>query len=240
VLEGFDNTPQKVSGSEQRPAADWHMITRDGTPRCFVAGLVIGWFFPSVVRAGLLSSCRVMLGPPEGGRGGRESFKKLAVSAVGSLSISINPAHVLGSFRKLAVCAVGLSCCISSASEWRGERDAAGLSPVVGGDLWERTRRPDSVEPMPCNELGLRDVRTVFSAVRGIDDGPLQRIFLKLMMGLNPYVMAKRSTHSGPSTKVLGNVANPSANSRSRCALMRIEPAAGPSATSQYGGLEET
>jgi len=33
VLEGFDNTPQKVSGSEQRPAADWHMITRDGTAR---------------------------------------------------------------------------------------------------------------------------------------------------------------------------------------------------------------
>jgi len=56
VLEGFDNTPQKVSGSEQRPAADWHMITRDGTATHhratvkFVVGnganhMVCGWIF---------------------------------------------------------------------------------------------------------------------------------------------------------------------------------------------------
>ncbi|MBW8832469.1 MAG: ATP-binding protein [Burkholderiales bacterium] len=38
MLEGFDNTPQKVSGSEQRPAADWHMITRDGTFRLGLKG----------------------------------------------------------------------------------------------------------------------------------------------------------------------------------------------------------
>ncbi len=52
-------------------------------PRGPAVELMIGWFFPGVVRGGMFSSCRVTLGPPEGGRGGGGTFRKLAVSAVG-------------------------------------------------------------------------------------------------------------------------------------------------------------